>query len=959
MILSNKSLLLIFTLGLWCNSRQLPTVAQIVPDDSLGDEASIVTPEVMIKDAIADYIEGGAVRGNNLFHSFSEFSISELGQAYFATPPGIEQILTRVTGGNVSEILGTLGVDGNANLFFLNPNGIIFGQNAQLDIAGSFLATTADSYILPNGFNFSATAPATPPLLTVNMPVGLQLGSNPGSIINRARIEPLGFTEVADAIEFMPPEGLRIAPEQNLSLVGGEINLEGGYLNTSEGKIELGGVGANNIIKLRPDGHNWRLDYEDVSNFADININQLGGIDGGQTGGTEIILRGRNISLGYDFETLAESGFQPEDFFNLETSPNLDQLAPDRTRIQAQNQDHQTPALIDINASDTFSIIDPGRNSSIVDTTRNSHNIVAHTSGIGDAGIIDIAADSIVIYGASVESWTLAGATGNAGEINYTAQNMSMINAGAGVNTFSQGDGGTINLDIAQNLQFKSGGFGAIARDQGVGGTVHIKAQNLDIKFGGIGTGTFSTGDAGIIDLDIEDSLTITSGGFGSDAYGDGDGGRIQVKARNIELHAAGMGANTFGRGDGGEIDINAESILLKDGVISAESGENFDERDFVNENLTIPIGETNAGNGGSILIKAENLRIDNGNLTTATLGTGAAGNIDLNVSSVSAIGGDLVTGINSSTQGSGQGGNITIIGDRLKLEQGAVIAADSTNLGTAGNITITSQELVQLEDRGSISVNGGTLGTPGDIKIYSGEINLERAATISSTTTQGEQGNINLTADNLWLRDRSQIVTNASQAATGGNINLDLNHNLLVRGQSNITANAEQGQGGEIQISATGVFVSADSEINANSQFGVDGLIQVDTLAIAPNTGLISLPSQTIDPNQYLAPSCSPEHNNHFTHIGQGGIAANPLANLMDQTFLPDWNQSPLEVTQSPEHKLPREPLPTPTPLIEAQSWKINRHGKVELIAAADQSEGNIVNHSECFKNQTLLEKP
>ena len=218
------------------------------------------------------------------------------------------------------------------------------------------------------------------------------------------------------------------------------------------------------------------MDYEGVSNFDDIKINQQGGIDGGQTGGTHISLRGRNISMGYDLDTLAKLDFQIEDFFNLESSPNLDKLTPDRTKIEAQNQNNQIPALIEINASDTFSLIDPGRNSSIIDTERNSHNIVAHSSGIGDAGVININADSIIVYGASFESWTLKGSSGNAGEINFTAQNMSMNNAGAGVNTFSEVDGGIINLDIAQDVQIKSGGLGAVARDEGMGGTVQIKS---------------------------------------------------------------------------------------------------------------------------------------------------------------------------------------------------------------------------------------------------------------------------------------------------------------------------------------------------------------------------------------------------------------------------------------------------------------------------------------------------
>jgi filamentous hemagglutinin family protein len=157
-------------------------LAQITPDHSLGKESSIVTPDATVKDAVADLIKGGATRGNNLFHSFSEFNVSDGARVYFANPDGIANILTRVTGNNLSKIFGTLGVDGAANLFLLNPKGIIFGENAKLDVNGSFLATTADRFIFNNGFKYSASNPTKPPLLTVNIPVGLQLGEKAKAI---------------------------------------------------------------------------------------------------------------------------------------------------------------------------------------------------------------------------------------------------------------------------------------------------------------------------------------------------------------------------------------------------------------------------------------------------------------------------------------------------------------------------------------------------------------------------------------------------------------------------------------------------------------------------------------------------------------------------------------------------------------------------------------------------------
>ncbi|MFM7382924.1 MAG: filamentous hemagglutinin N-terminal domain-containing protein, partial [Microcystaceae cyanobacterium] len=128
--------------GIWPLSM---AQAQVIPDQTLGSENSVVTPDV-INGIASDRLDGGAIRGSNLFHSFQEFSVREGRGAYFANPAGIANIFSRVTGGNISQIMGILGVLGNANLYFLNPNGILFGPNAQLDVKGSFLATTADSF---------------------------------------------------------------------------------------------------------------------------------------------------------------------------------------------------------------------------------------------------------------------------------------------------------------------------------------------------------------------------------------------------------------------------------------------------------------------------------------------------------------------------------------------------------------------------------------------------------------------------------------------------------------------------------------------------------------------------------------------------------------------------------------------------------------------------------------------
>ncbi|MBT9314015.1 two-partner secretion domain-containing protein [Leptothoe spongobia] len=190
-----------------------PASAQITSDASLGSRPSQITT-----DGTRELIQGGSTQGTNLFHSFSEFNVAEGQQVYFVNPNGIANILSRVTGTQRSDILGTLGVDGDANLFLLNPNGILFGPNAQLEMGGSFLASTADQLTFEDGATFSAVQPQQP-LLTVSAPIGLHHGDRPnGNIINQGQ--------------------LALSPEQQLTLFGHQVE-HSGELRVPGGRVEL------------------------------------------------------------------------------------------------------------------------------------------------------------------------------------------------------------------------------------------------------------------------------------------------------------------------------------------------------------------------------------------------------------------------------------------------------------------------------------------------------------------------------------------------------------------------------------------------------------------------------------------------------------------------------------------------------------------------------------------------
>ncbi len=283
---------------LFKTSYKNSALAQIVPDRTLGAESSVINPNVNIEGTLSNQIEGGAIRGTNLFHSFEEFSVREGQGVYFVNPVGVEHILSRVTGNSVSQILGKLGVLGNADLFLINPNGIVFGPNATLDLKGSFLATTANSLIFEDGTQFSAKDYAASPLLTISIPAGLQFRETAGSILNQSQEQStLG-------------PGLVVQPVKTLALVGGNITMQGGRITVPRGRIELGSVAGTGQVRLQQIDSGWALSYEDVHKFQDIELTQsltsnngLFGISSLDTvsedilGGGSIHVEGRRVTL--------------------------------------------------------------------------------------------------------------------------------------------------------------------------------------------------------------------------------------------------------------------------------------------------------------------------------------------------------------------------------------------------------------------------------------------------------------------------------------------------------------------------------------------------------------------------------------------------------------------------------------------------------------------------------------
>ncbi|HHP7231853.1 MAG TPA: filamentous hemagglutinin N-terminal domain-containing protein, partial [Xenococcaceae cyanobacterium] len=258
-------------------------IAQITSDGTLDSQVELTNQQ--------NIITGGQEVGTNLFHSFEEFSPVPDAVTYFDNHPQIENIFTRVTGGMPSVIDGIIKTN-NASLFLLNPSGIILGNNAELNINGSFIATTAEQVIFADGTTFRAQVGNDQPLLTLSLPIGLQYGTNPGAIVvSINKMDRINQSNSSDS---------PLNSGKTLALLGGEVTFNNAFIAPAFDVLEIAGVGQEATIKLENINDNWQFDYTNVTNFANIQLNQTT-IDSSIVGnlGMPIIvnLQGENISL--------------------------------------------------------------------------------------------------------------------------------------------------------------------------------------------------------------------------------------------------------------------------------------------------------------------------------------------------------------------------------------------------------------------------------------------------------------------------------------------------------------------------------------------------------------------------------------------------------------------------------------------------------------------------------------
>ena len=810
----DRSVRLLFSICLWNCSLTAPVLAQIVPDNSLGNNNSVVTEDVTIEDAIADIIEGGVVRGQNLFHSFSEFNIGNNQQVYFANPSNITNILSRVTGSNPTEILGTLGVNGAANLFFLNPNGIIFGENAALDLNGSFLATTAESFEFGDDYSYSASNPDLPPLLTVNIPVGLQFGSQ----INPIEVRGSGHDLILDPqLTFdldTRPSGLEVAAGKTLALIGGEINFNGGNVTAPAGKIAFGSVDRPEEVRLIEQDGEFSFAYDNFNAFADVNLTRASSVNLSGDGAGSLQIQAQNINL-------LDSSVIIANTMGLENGGSLNLQATDSFNIIGSQTTTDFPSAI-------FSQVLSG--------------------AAGDGSKMAIAAAKLKLQNNALLRTSTAG-SGNAGTITLDVQQAELANqtnqsfrAGTGlvsrVDGGATGRGGDIEIEVRSaetellpqadpyevqpgELQLSGGAkIELLTKSQGEGGNLFLTADRLDVLGKVADQLVFSS-----INTEVSEQRGQTAN----------NGGNLNIMVDRLRLEDSGqITSGTAGSGNAGNIKITANDI----DIIGSSSTELADINSSFSSNISTSSANGNleaTGNEGNLTIQGDRLTIINGGaVSSETKGVGDSGNLEVDVNTLLLENGGQIS---SSNNGLGRSGklsvnaeDITITGLNSDKASGLFSSTNRVSEEAANTADLPEAELIERIESNNFTINSKNLTVQDGGEIISStsgvadaenlQINVDRTLTVkdggrigSFTLGEGNAGDLKINSINT-IDDNNQIIITGTRTIS----NLDSSANTTPSSLFSRVEVGARGNGGEIEVKTKNLQIDRGATISANT---------------------------------------------------------------------------------------------------------------------------------------------
>jgi filamentous hemagglutinin family protein len=636
----------------------------IALDGTLGERRTLTGPNYIIRQT------DGQTVGNNLFHSFGKFGLDRGEAATFQSSAKIDNIFSRVTGNSPSKIDGLIATTGTrANLFLMNPNGIIFGKNASLDIKGSFVATTANAIQFGDRGFFSATNPQSPALLTVKPSAFFFNQISPAAITNRAK------------------EGLEVSKGNSIVLVGGDIDFDGGKLKAPEGKVELGGLSEPGIVTL---SNNFNLTFPSQIARSDIYFAKKASVDVSGEGGGAIQIQGRQISLTDESKITAETRGEKDGQGIVIGAQTL--TIQEGAQISSATSGRGKGGNIDIDATESVELIgtsgdiDKDKPSKIATDSQSSNNNRNNNRDrpcrcpegnrqeiVGEPGILTIRTRELLIKDGARISSSVSGQKPENQSVSETPTISIIATDSVTLIGTSPGERRSSAISVQTSRGNKKAGNIAIA-------TRH---------------------------LTLQDGAEISAATFGA-----GNGGNIAIDADTVEVVGASATGKRISRifagtGDPEEVgrdDDSGANFNIDKNEITGDGGniEIISKRLAIADEAQISVNEEGMGKAGDINITTDFLSLDSQGQITASTQSGDGGNIDLTANNLLLLRRESDIRTDAGVAGAGgDGGNIDIFARFIIAtpSENSDITANAFE-GKGGNINITTDGIFGIEFR-------------------------------------------------------------------------------------------------------------------------------------------------------------------------------------------------------------------------------------------------------------------
>ncbi|WP_292706598.1 MULTISPECIES: S-layer family protein [unclassified Nostoc] len=800
--------LLIFTTGLFT----LGTMPAILPWS--GSANAQVTSDGTTNTTVNQNgnnfnILNGINKGNNLFYSFSNFSVPTGGSATFdlTNTPNITTIFSRVTGRNVSNIDGlirTINSNNSVSLFLMNPSGIIFGQNAKLDIGGSFISTTANSIKFSDGSEFSAVNPTSPSILTISVPIGLQMGSNPAPITVQGNGHQLTAANPNVPVTFSAtPTGLQVKPGQTLGLIGGNLNFTGGTLTAKQGQVATAAI-ASGQVGLTASAQGWDFDYSGVSSFRDVQLAQQSMLDASGIGGGRIQVQGANVSLTDGSTLLIQS-------FGLLPGGGIQVRATDTVNIQGSTPNETIVSGLRINQLGEL-----GGGSIKIDTRRLSlqqgGEIRTQNYAKGASSDVQInATESLAIIGftpltrRNSNITTRSFGAGASGAITITSGDMTLLNGGGfAALAFSTGKAGNVTANVDRTLLIKGteptlvqrSGIASASVVTGNAGQVLVNAQRINIQAGGrISSSASAQGNGGSLTVNASESITVQGKGNGLLDYSSIDASVIifdKAFQRLYNLPPVPSGAS-------GNVTLTTPQLNIIDGGV-------------------VGVRNDGTGNAGNLLVNADTIDLNRQGRITATTRSGEGGNLYLQANSLILQHNSSIT---ATASGNGNGGNVTINAPVIVGFENSDIIANALQ-GRGGNIQINTQGIFGLKYRDRLTPENditasSEFGVNGIVQINNIGVDpssglVELPVNLVDSSQQIATGCSSTNGSSFVATGRGGIPQNPTQEVRSDRTWYDIRDISAYRKTSSVTA--QMPPSSEVLVQATGWHRNADGKI-------------------------------------------------------------------------------------------------------------------------------------------------